>query len=374
MRVAVIGAGVVGASVAYQLARRGVEVTVFDRHGPGVGTSSTTFGWINSHSKRPDAYHRLNVAGCEEHRRFAELDHPAARAYFRTGNVEWAADGAGAERLAARTAALDALGYPTQWLDPAQLRAIEPDVRLPEGVDRIAFFPLEGYVLPTALLAQLLGAACDHGAQVRFPIDVRAITPAAAGVTVTTSEESAEFDRVVCCTGRWTAELAASAGVRVPMVDPGEPGGKAVGFLAYTAPAPVRLRRVLTTPGLSVRPDGGGRLVLQSLDLDADADPALPPAPDSATARTFEARLRRLLARCDAVPIVAVRVGQRSMPADGLPVVGFGDPDRRVYLAATHSGMTLGPLLGRLAADELVDDNAASLLADFRPGRLTGVR
>lgn len=373
MRVAVIGAGVVGTSVAYQLARRGVEVTLFDRHRPGYGTSSTTFGWINSHRKRPDSYHRLNVEGCEEHRRFAESDDAVSPAYFRTGNVEWVADAPERERLDERVSALDALGYPVRWLEPTQLRALEPDVLVPDDVERIAFFPLEGHVLPMVLLARLLGAARDHGARLRCPVGVRAITPGATGVEVGTDDNSATYDRVVCCAGRWTGELAASAGIDVPMVDAHEPGGKAVGYLAYTAPAPARLSRVLTTPGLNVRPDGGGRLVLQSLDLDGAADPAQPPAPDSSTGRTFATRLGGLLANCDAVPIVEVRVGQRSIPADGLPVVGYCDPDRRLYIAATHSGMTLGPLLGRLVADEIVDDTTAPLLADFRPDRLADV-
>lgn len=368
MRVAVIGAGVVGAAVARQLAMRGVEVTVFERDHPGAGTSGTTFGWINSHGKRPPVYHLLNVEGCEEHQRLAG-ERTEISAYVRTGNVEWAGDEPGWERLTKRVDVLDAAGYPAQWIDPARFRALEPDIRLPAEIDRVAYFPTEGYVFPALLIGRLLGEACDHGATLRCPADVRAIDPAADGVTVVTAAGRDRFDRVVSCVGRWTGELAESVGIDVRLVDATEPGGAAVGFLAYTAPVAVRLGRLLTTPGLSARPDGGGRLLMQALDLDSAADPAHPPTTGSALAATFAERLRRLLPRPEPVSIRDIRVGQRALPADGLPVVGYCDPDRRFYVAVTHSGMTLGPLLGRLVAAEVADDTAAELLADFRPGR-----
>jgi D-hydroxyproline dehydrogenase subunit beta len=63
-----------------------------------------------------------------------------------------------------------------------------------------------------------------------------------------------------------------------------------------------------------------------------------------------------------------LNVGQRVRPSDGLPAVGF--VTQRVYVMAIHSGMTLGPLLGRLAAEELVLERRASQLDDFSPDRL----
>lgn len=373
MRAAVIGAGVVGVSAAYRLARRGVAVTLYEQRWPGAGTSTTTFGWVNSHSKRPESYHRLNVEGCAEHERLARVAWPGGPAYVRTGNLEWAGDVDGLERLSARVARLAAAGYPARWLDRGRVAALEPDVRVPASVDRVAFFPTEGYVLPAVLIAGLLGAARRNGVELRCPASVTGLEPSPDGVRVyvetAAGTEAATYDRVVTCAGRWSAGLAASIGVDLAMVDPAEPGGRAVGLLAYTTPVPAGLGRVLTTPGLNVRPDGGGRLVLQCLDLDSDADPADPPAVDSALAATFRERLGAVLEFGTTARIVELRVGQRSLPADGLPVVGYLDPGRRCYAVVTHSGITLGPLLGRLAADEIVDDTPSPLLTDFRPGR-----
>ena len=54
----VVGAGVLGLSVADCLAVRGDRVTIVDRNAPGSGTSRTTFAWLNSNGKVPPSYQR----------------------------------------------------------------------------------------------------------------------------------------------------------------------------------------------------------------------------------------------------------------------------------------------------------------------------
>lgn len=370
MQIAVIGAGIIGSAVARELTRRGAAVTVFDQAGPGRGTSGTTFAWVNSNGKQPASYHRLNAAGCDEHRRLAEDVEGVADWYVRGGNIVWA-DDEGRRRLDDRMSLLESAGYPCRWIDAGEARALEPDLLLPHDAGRVAYFPDEAHVLPALLLARLLGEARDGGAVLRCPVRVASVEPAGAGGDVMLgSGERERFDRVVSCVGRWTEQLGAASGIQVPLVDPAEAGGAAVGFLAYTAPVPVRLSRVLTTPRVNVRPDGGGRLVLQGLDLDASADPADVPDAESFVARELVRRLGEVLAVDDGAMVDAVRVGQRAFPADGLTVAGFDErSDGRVYVVATHSGVTLGPLLGRLVASEVLGDGDSDLLADFRPGR-----
>src|ERR1700678_1556306 len=62
-RVLVIGAGIIGSSIAYHLARRGARVTLFDRTGPAAGTTRNSFAWLNSSGKSPRTYYELNYAG-----------------------------------------------------------------------------------------------------------------------------------------------------------------------------------------------------------------------------------------------------------------------------------------------------------------------
>ncbi|NPB39923.1 FAD-binding oxidoreductase, partial [Shigella sonnei] len=67
--------------------------------------------------------------------------------------------------------------------------------------------------------------------------------------------------------------------------------------------------------------------------------------------------------------IERVSIGQRVVPRDSLPVVGFAPRLGGLYVAVTHSGVTLAPALGRLAALEILDGVVADPLANYRLGR-----
>ena len=70
-RSVVIGGGIVGASVAFHLAKRGVEVTVIEADKPGQGASRVSYAWINGRDKDPYHYHELNRRSQDMWRRFA---------------------------------------------------------------------------------------------------------------------------------------------------------------------------------------------------------------------------------------------------------------------------------------------------------------
>src|SRR5205823_1452538 len=90
--VAVIGLGIVGASALYALTRAGARVVALDAGVPGRGTSGTSFAWLNSCRKEPEAYHRLNVAGMAAHVDLArELGVDAG--HHEGGSLEWADGG-----------------------------------------------------------------------------------------------------------------------------------------------------------------------------------------------------------------------------------------------------------------------------------------
>ncbi|NMH80613.1 NAD(P)/FAD-dependent oxidoreductase [Pseudonocardia xinjiangensis] len=364
MRVVVIGAGVVGAAVAVGLAERGAEVTVLEAVRPGAGTTGTSFAWVNSANKEPEHYHALNHAGVRAHHAFAGERAPW---FFPTGNLEWAVTDRHRSALAARMERLHGRDYPARWLTARQAQELEPDLAVPGDDADYAFFPEEGHALPLVLLARLLGEARDRGVQVRAGSAVVGVDRTGAGAVVTSVDGVRHpADVVVSCSGRRTDGMARWAGIDVPLVDANRAGSAAVGFLATTEPVAVRLSRVLTGSRLGVRPEGGGRLLLQGLDLDARADPGRPV--DGAVAAELLVRLAEVLPATAGVPMAALRIGQRVLPADGLTVAGFSDRDAWFYVVATHSGITLAPLLRRLVADEVFGEESA-LLTPFRPGR-----
>ena len=66
---------------------------------------------------------------------------------------------------------------------------------------------------------------------------------------------------------------------------------------------------------------------------------------------------------------IPVPVGYRPMPLDGFPVIGFLPKADNVYLALTHSGVTLAPLIAQMAAMEIMDGAQVEFLSEYRPSR-----
>ena len=66
-RVVVVGAGLLGSSVAWHLARAGADVEVVEAGRPAGGTSGASFAWTNAQDKAPDHYFALNLAGIREY-------------------------------------------------------------------------------------------------------------------------------------------------------------------------------------------------------------------------------------------------------------------------------------------------------------------
>ncbi|MGY0064081.1 NAD(P)/FAD-dependent oxidoreductase [Streptomyces sp. LZ34] len=372
MKVIIIGAGVLGVSVARQLAVAGEDVLLLDQWGAGTGTTATTFAWTNS-SRKPDPdYHRLNLAGMEEHARLAEQLR-GAPSYFPRGALQWT-DATNEQRLADNVERLQALGYPARWVTPDEATRIAGDLRIPAAITCIAHFPSEGYVLPDLLVNSLLADAEQHGAQCAIG-EVVAIVDRSDGVSVTLAGgEVCTGDRVVLAAGRWTERLAARAGIDVPMVTDVGRGSQTVGLLGYARSPELDLRCVIHSPGLNLRPAAGGHTVLQALDLNADVDPEDPPSADGDIASTLARRFSALLPAPSRAPKIDLRVGFRSLPADGHTIAGYASAQSRVYCLVSHSGVTLAPILGRLVAAEITTDQEQDLLGAFRPTRFTGVR
>jgi glycine/D-amino acid oxidase-like deaminating enzyme len=367
MRCIVIGAGVVGLAVASELARAGASVLVLEATAPGAGASGTSYAWVNANLKPPEAYFRLNLQGMEEHARLAGRD---ADWWHPHGHLRWAFAGPDSEELSRGVRQMSDLRYPVRVVGRDEALRLEPDLLLPDSIDSAVFFPSEGHCDPALLMAHLLGVLRAHDGKVRYPVRVKALASTARSASVVLADgQVLDADHVVSCVGRWTEALMSTVGAHIPMQPHTGPGSPPMGYLATTSPVPSRLQRVVTAADLNVRPHGGGRLLLQAPDLDESADVSDPPRADGGVAAELLRRLRSRLRTTVAARIEWIGVGWRVLPGDRLTVAGPLDPERRQYVVATHSGVTLAPLLGRLVRSELVEGNTEEALAQFRPDR-----
>jgi glycine/D-amino acid oxidase-like deaminating enzyme len=365
LNVVVVGAGVIGAAVAANLARGGCAVTVVESGQVAAGTSGATFAWTNAGGKQPRSYFDLNVEGMRAHRRLAS-NVASCDWYHESGNLEWRSGTEAQQELERKVARLLEWGYQACWLDQKEVRLLEPDMAPDMIGSRVAYFPEEGWVDPARLMAALLSRARASGAQVRPH-------SAAVGMSMTgeridgvrTSDgETVRTDAVVNCAGPGAGEVAALAGVDLPMRN-------TTGLLAYTAPTAVTVGRVIHAPRIHLRPDGGGRLLLHNVTADAAVSRHVEGSriAEPGTAEAMLHLAEELYPGLRGIKVEASRIGVRVIPIDGLPVLGRSATVENFHFAVTHSGVTLclrvAELVGAEVRGELVDE-----LAPFRHSRL----
>ena len=371
-RVAVIGAGIMGAAIAWRLARRGVQVTLLDKGQPGHGASSHSFAWINAGAKEPIGYHDLNRRSLEMWSRFAAAigddGDPASTGLRWGGKVSWVARAGDVETLVGRVRQLRAWGYSSRLVDGAELSRLEPALEL-GPVAAAEYSPNEGQVEPQMVVDVCLRRLHDMGCEVRTGTEVIGFERGGDGRvhSLNTSAGPAQVDAVVMAVGTDTTGLASLAGVNIPQAE-------SPGVVIRTDPLSPLLHNVpvVYAPPLEdgrreihIRQCADGRMMIGEGDQESLAE-------DDSQAHADDLLDRACaylpgMAGAQAIP---VPVGWRPMPVDGYPVMGFASESPNLYVALTHSGVTLAPVLSQLTAQEVCGGVLAeAVLGPYRPQR-----
>ena len=366
MKAVVIGGGVLGASAAFRLAQAGVQVTVLEKAHVGAGASGATFAWTNSLRKPPRPYHDLNVASMSMYLRLGEEFEDTS--WFRvTGNAEWTKSEDARQEQKERIRRLHAWGYRAEWIGIDDLMKLEPDLaRDAVGDAQIAYFPDDGLVEPVRFAAAMLAAATRrHGAVLRLGVHATRVEIKSGRIVavLTPDGERHEADVFVNCAGRWVNDVIGNApDLSIPMAP-------TVGFLAFTPPAPTTVARPLHSPGVNIRPDGAGRLMMASAKTDTQSSLEAPAGVSSPPAMQLMSETARLMPALAGMTPEATRTTLRSIPRDDVAVLGGFPHVENYYICVTHSGVTLAPLLGKLVTDEVVHCPTTMDLEPFRPTR-----
>ena len=365
INVTVIGAGIVGSAIAYTLAKRGATVTVIDKGRPGGGATSHSFAWINATAKHPVSYHNFNRRSLGMWDRFArDLDVDVGLRW--DGQMEWAATDAGAVELKLRADQLHAWGYPCQILDGAQMAKLEPSLT-PRQVTSAIYSELDGMVEPAVASEACIRGAASYGATIKLETEVSDLSVNSASASVVAGGERIDADIVVLAGGVDNTLLAEMAGITIPQKD--SPG---VVIRTNTIAQPLfsNVSVVYAPPLESGRPEIHLRQCLDgSAMIGEGSQESLARDDTQKHANELLSRAAEYVPGLKGATAIPVPVGYRPMPLDGFPVVGFSPKAPNVYLALTHSGVTLAPLLAQLATMEIVDGAQVELLRDYRPSR-----
>src|SRR5690242_18482018 len=344
-KVAVIGAGILGAALSYHLATRGARVTVIAESGAGGTATPATFGWLNASWGNPEPYFRLRMASLALWRRLGETLPGLGLSW--TGSLTYDLP---ESKLRAYVKQHAGWGYPIRLVDGVEAARLEPALREPPAL--AAFAEAEGAVEPGPAVKTLLAAAAAR--PIRATVEAIAMKGGRC-VGVRTAEETIEADLVVVAAGAGTPALVATAGAKLMLET-------TPGLLLHAAPLPPVLQRIIVGPGMDVRQTPEGAIMVGS-DFGGspiNGDPA-------AIAADLLEMLRRRVRGAERARMERYTIGQRPMPADGFPVIGFLPPAAGLYVAAMHSGMTNAAAVGAWGAEEMLTGRRHPLLRPFGP-------
>ena len=370
--VVVVGAGIVGAAVARELAVRGVAVTLLDRGAVSSGTTGLGEGNVLCSDKDAGPELELARAGLAVYgelearlgdearirRKGALIVHPEADT--------WAGE---AERVAR-------VGIPeARLLDAAEVRALEPE--LTGALHGASFFPGDLQCDPRAIARALAREAAAAGAVVREGVAVvAAVERRRAGACSATASGCA---RTPWCSRRGPWSRDAGRGRRACAL-PLEPRKGQLVRLAAPAPGLVRHKVVDGSYLRSVVSAGGGLELSTVVETTWEGDVLVgssrerrgfDTSVDPAVSAAMVARAARLFPRVAALPVAAAWAGLRPWLPDHLPAIGPSRAVPGLWLATGHegAGVALGPVTGRLVAQLWCGEAPVIDPAPFDPDR-----
>jgi len=379
----VVGGGIAGCTVALELARQDLRVTLFESAGIASAASGLNAGVLLNQVEAQVV--RIMRTSLEVYRELRSEHGFWLREY---PQLLLAADEGQMELARARARGIQAVGVASQELGAADLRREFP--QLADSV-RGGFLVGEAWLLdPAGATRAFAEAARAAGAELRLGERVSSLRRQAGRVEgVVTDSGRMAADAVVLATGPW-----------LPQLLPGSPVGAGRGWLMRTARLPFELPwiveemswpdqdelgRVARHPTLGElsesshdRPAVEAFVIVPQAAGEALIGTSLAPSLRDAVEGTgmpqrLAGRALRLAPGLREVAVTSAWSAMRPMTPDGMPIVGAGE-DEGLFLHGGHGsiGMMAAPATARWLAQEILDGEAPLELAPLRPGRFVG--
>ncbi|SFF17871.1 NAD(P)/FAD-dependent oxidoreductase [Spirosoma endophyticum] len=351
--IVVVGAGIVGASLAYHLQRGMAQVTLLDKAtNLADGATANSFGWITVNPESPQTYITLRQQAIADwHRLENELKGQLNVNW--SGALTWLDDPAQTERLAGK---LIGAGYPVQVIDQPQIQLLEPNLK--KVPSRAMLAEDEGAIDPKLALHGLITAARQAGVSCQLGNEVLSLMMTGSRLTgVVTAHGAITADIVVLATGVNADSLCQPLAIHLPLT-------KSPAILVSFHTSHPFVNRIVSSPSLELRA-ASPRLTLSAEDYLDDSIDNNP----QAIARRCLNNIKGHWHQAGLLVLTNVAVGNRPIPEDGLPIIGRIPSIEGLYVAVMHAGVTLAAVVGRLVARELLSDQEEALLASYRHSR-----
>jgi glycine oxidase len=362
--VIVIGAGAIGTSIAYQLAKAGVNVMVFERGQVGGQATGASAGMIQINPDRttPPA---VSTLALESARLFPAL---ATELQERTGMdigyrpaplLHVALHEGDEPQLRAHRAWQADHGVAVAWLDGAAALDLEPTLN--PATRAALYYPNDHQVMPLTFAQALARTAVDLGAALREGAGIdRLLTAGDRVVGVAIGGETVHAGEVVIASGAWASSWSDALQTPIPV-------RPVRGQMVALRTTGTGLRNVVSSAEgyMLTKPDGSTDVGTTVEEVGYDARPT------AAGIAGLLAMVPRLAPRLADATFSRAWAGLRPGTPDGLPLLGRVPGWQGVSLAAGHfrNGILLAPITGELIADLLARRRPRLALDAFDPGR-----
>jgi glycine oxidase len=364
VKITIVGAGIIGYAIAYELASRGAEVRLLDPRGLGLGATRASGGMLAPHIEghSPDLL-RLCVCSLDYYNNFISrlaADAQAAIEYRRSGTLQVARTDDEMERLDEAARMLTERGAAHTRVEGSDVRRLEPS--LAGDIRGGLLIPSHGYVGAATLMAALAAASRRRG--VRLDLSSVDRIESTDAVRVHAGREPIESDAVVVAAGSWSGGIPMASAPAAPV----RPVRGQIVLLRFDRPP---LTRVvwgsLSGSTAYLVPWTDGTVLVGATSEDVGFDESVT---EAAVAR-LRAAASELLPSSRTARFLEARAGLRPATPDELPIVGRSSTMRGVYYATGHyrNGVLLAPLTASLVADLVLDGRERPELALMRPDR-----
>ena len=367
-KIVVIGAGIIGTMIAYELIKKGARVILIDKEIPASGASGNSFSWINAtYPKKPFSYNLLSQMGIEAYK---NLEREFQFDIKWSGSLEWFEELGQQEKLFAEIKAIKKYPRytPVSLISSVEAEFMEPKVFFGDE-NTIVHSETDG-AIDTIQAIQMIHNEFERlGGESIFSCEFLKLNEKNGRLSsIDTTMGKFEVDHAVFACGIDTDNNLSIDTSSTPTP----------GIILKSKPVENRFNKIIVGPGVHIHQQNDGSIVLGEQDgAPLSHFDRLKERPSKFPNKEFEElhteriinTAKNFTTGLEDIVIEKVSIGWRPLPKDRIPIIGRFKKTKGVYVSMMHSGISLAAIVSKLVSEEILENKNIPILDDFRPSR-----
>lgn len=367
-KIVVIGAGIIGTMIAYELVKKGARVILIDKEIPASGASGNSFSWINAtYPKKPFSYNLLSQMGIEAYK---NLEREFQFDIKWSGSLEWFEELDQQEKLFAEIKAIKKYPRytPVSLISSVEAEFMEPKVFF--GDENTIVHSESDGAIDTIQAIQMIHNEFERlGGESIFSCEFLKLNEKNGRLSsIDTTMGKFEVDHAVFACGIDTDNNLSIDTSSTPTP----------GIILKSKPVENRFNKIIVGPGVHIHQQNDGSIVLGEQDgAPLSHFDRLKERPSRFPNKEFEElhteriinTAKNFTTGLEDIVIEKVSIGWRPLPKDRIPIIGRFKKTKGVYVSMMHSGISLAAIVSKLVSEEILENKNIAILDDFRPSR-----